>query len=557
MRRFSITCRSTLALAAVVAIATAASQVAGQQSGSPSDAEAGCRALTDFPALEVTLAEFRTAAKAQQPFCHVRGRIAPGIRYHVQLPLPSKWNGRLLVLGDGGKDGAVTSTPNAFVESRVLEGYAVVNSNSGHDAVTEPNSSFGFNNRQAEIDYGYRAVHLSTVAAKALAASYYRRAPARSYFDGCSAGGRQGLMEAQRFPDDFDGIAAGAPANYFQANHLHRIAVLQKLFATQFGANLAFDADKDGVPEDLSKVTLLEKEVLAKCDALDGINDGVIDDPTSCTFSPATDLSRFLCAGDVNGPSCFTRSQIRTIDTIYDGPHTSGDVRISKGLARGSESTWAAAVIPHAGNKLQPAYLGNVGDYPNYLFYEIDPGIAPADWSKTTQPLASGEYGWWQFPIDDVAAGKGKVMSQITDAKDPDLTKFVSNPARKLLLYHGWSDPMIPPEPTLDYYREVVERTFKGNVDAARKQARLFMFPGMAHCGGGPGPNQWGDTLARLVDWVENDKPPDFLIAEHRTKGAVDNERKVCAYPQRAVYTGPAGQQNDRANWKAVNFECR
>ena len=147
--------------------------------------------------------------------------------------------------------------------------------------------------------------------------------------------------------------------------------------------------------------------------------------------------------------------------------------------------------------------------------------------------------------------------ARVTDAKSADVTRFVADKNRKLLVYHGWSDPMIQAEPTFDYYRELVDRTFKGNVDAARTQMRLFMLPGVNHCGGGSGPSNWGDQLAPLVEWVEHGTAPDSLVATHRTTGVVDNERKICAYPQHTVYTGPAGQQNDRANWTAANFTCR
>jgi feruloyl esterase len=546
------------AIGVLCVITAGRSQLVAQDAGKgATDDESACRVLADFPALNVTLAEVRQAGNEQQRYCHVRGLIAPGTRYHVQLPLPSRWNGRLLAMGDGGKDGVVALVTNPFVVQKLLGGYVVVNSNSGHDAAVEPNGSFAFNNRQAEIDYGHRAVHLSTIAAKFIAQAYYKRAPSKSYFDGCSAGGRQGLMQAQRYPNDFDGIIAGAPANYFQAQHVARIAVLQRLFADSFRDNLAFDTDKNGVAEDTSKLALLTQQVLTKCDALDGITDGVLDHPPSCAFRPEADLSHHACAGDVNGPACFTKAQIRLIAEIYRGPHDSRGRRIIKGLALGSEAAWGSAVIPHAGNKLRPGFLGNAGDFPNYLFFEHDPGVAPADLADVKRPLQPHEYGWWQFNIDDVTAGKGRLMSQIIDASDTDLTTFVGNSSRKLILYHGWSDPMIPAEPTLDYYREMVQRTFKGNVSKARSDVRLFMFPGMDHCGGGAGPNQWGDTLAALVEWVEKGSAPDFLVAEHRTKSVVDNQRKVCAYPQRAVYVGPAGQQNDSKNWIAENFQCR
>lgn len=286
MRRPAVIRRVLMAIGAAAGVAIALDPliVGGQGSTTAvSDSESACRALLDIGALTITLAEFRSLGTSQQQYCHVRGTIAPGIRFHVELPLPSRWNGRFLAFGDGGKDGLIFSN-NPYVQQRALQGYAVVNSNSGHDAAVEPGSSFGFNNRQAEVDYGYRAVHVSTLAAKWIARTYYRRPAAKSYFEGCSAGGRQGLMEAQRFPNDFDGIVAGAPANYFQAQHVNRVWMLQKVFARRFADDLAFDSHGDGVPEDTSKLSILTREVLAKCDSQDGIADGVIDDPTACGF---------------------------------------------------------------------------------------------------------------------------------------------------------------------------------------------------------------------------------------------------------------------------------
>jgi feruloyl esterase len=177
----------------------------------------------------------------------------------------------------------------------------------------------------------------------------------------------------------------------------------------------------------------------------------------------------------------------------------------------------------------------------NYFFYKTDPPPG---------------YSWLKFDIDDVTAGLGDFVSSIIDAKDPNLTPFLVKNGGKLIMYHGWGDALVPPEPTLDYYKDVVTTTFGNNLEAARKDIRLFMVPGMDHCKGGPGPNSW-DKLAPVVDWVEKGKAPDFLVATHSTAAKVDNERRICPYPQRAVYTGPVGTQNDRANWVQSNFTCR
>ncbi|MBI4454283.1 MAG: tannase/feruloyl esterase family alpha/beta hydrolase [Acidobacteria bacterium] len=517
--------------------------------------EAACRALLQVPNLTIILAELVDATASTPQYCYVKGLIPPGIQYHVQLPLLANWNGRFLKWGDGGKDGDLD-----FANERVAQGYAVANSNTGHDSGSEPGASFGFNNRQAEIDFGYRAVHLTVNVAKTVVKTYYGRDPKYSYFEGCSTGGRQALMEAQRFPYDFDGIVAGAPVNFYQAMNASQVWLLQRFYRNHFAGNLAFDTDRDGIPDSLTKLNILKNAVLAKCDAKDGIQDGVIDDPVSCDFNPVVDLADKMCPGDVNADHCFTTAQLQTIKDSYTGGHDSKGTRIYKGNALGSEFAWPEHLIPHAGNKLLPARLGTAGDHINYLFYETDPGVTLPDLTDLSQvpdrKRNPPEYAWWEFNIDDVTAGKADFMMSIADSKDPDLRRFLIKKGGKFILYHGWGDTATHPEPTLDYYKDVVGTTFKGDMKAARDRMRLFMIPGMDHCRGGPGPNDW-DKLSPLVDWVENGKAPDFVVATHSTNQKIDNERPICAYPQRAFYAGPAGGQNDPANWVRKNFVCK
>ena len=519
------------------------------------DQKAACEELRNIANLTVLSAQVVTVEDGGLEYCYLRGLINPAIHYHVQLPLPDRWNGRFLMWGDGGKDGDLD-----FADHRVAEGYAVANSNTGHDSASEPGASFGFNNRQAEIDFGYRAVHVTATAARSVIRDYYGRAPEYSYMEGCSTGGRQGLMEAQRFPYDFDGIVAGAPVLHYQATNISHAFMLQKTFEDNFAGNLAFDTDGNGVPDSLTKANLLSQVVLDKCDALDGIRDGVIDDPLACDFEPAVDLEKHICTGDRNADNCFTRRQVRTIRDFYSGPYDSRGVNIMKGKSLGSEWAWPNSNIPHVGNNLRPVNLGYVGDHLNFLFYEEDPGLPPPDVTDLSyKPHRGGElpeFVWWEFNYDDVTSGKGDLMASITDALDPDLGRYLTVNGGKLILYHGWSDFSPAPEPTLDYYREMVDETFEGNMEEARRHARIFMVPGMGHCGGGPGPNEW-DKLPALVDWVERGRAPDHVVVTHETDGRVDNERKVCAYPQKAVYSGPAGGRQDPANWREENFTCR
>jgi feruloyl esterase len=542
-----------LALATILAFSLPLAQQRRAVDPSSSD-EAACQTLLMMPNLSVTYAAIKPASSSTPQHCYIRGSISGTIRFHMQLPLKSNWNGRLLNIGDGGKDGVLN-----YADDRLVQGYVVANSNSGHDSGAEPNSSFAANLQEA-IDFGYRAVHLTANASKAVVNAYYGQQPRYTYFEGCSTGGRQALMEAQRFPDDFDGIVGGAPVFDYQAMNMSHVWMLQKLFKDRFAGNLAFDKDGDGAPESLTKWQILKDAVLAKCDAQDGIKDGVLDNPLVCDFKPDADLAKWICPRDVNGDGCFTNRQLQTIKDIYRGPYDSKGVRILKGLSPGSEFAWINNVLPHQGNHLFPTHLGYEVDHVNYLFYEKSPGSPmpiPNDLSQVPDKKANPpEFAWWEFNIDDVTAGRGNFMASITDAKDPNLTRFLKRKNGKLLIYHGWGDGDAHPEPTLDYYKQVVATTFDGDINAARQKARLFMVPGMGHCGGGPGCNSW-DRLRPLVDWVENGKAPDYLVAVHLTNDKVDNQRRVCAYPEKAVYVGPAGGQNDTANWLESNFACR
>ena len=525
-------------------------QPAAQTAAVTESERSNCEALLQTRNLTITYAGVATT-RDRTTYCYVKGILPPAIQFHAQLPLPARWNGRFLKWGDGGKDGDLD-----FADHRVAEGYAVANSNTGHDNGAEPGSSFAYDNRQAEIDFGYRAVHLTSVAAKTLVRRYYGRPPEYSYFEGCSTGGRQGLMEAQRYPDDFDGIVAGAPANHYQDMNAVRVWLLQRMFRDDFAAALAFDTDGDGRFDSVRKMELLADAVLTTCDRDDGVTDGVINDPLRCDFDPARDLGDMRCPGDVDGDGCFTTAQLQTVRDFHAGPRDDQERPIYAGKPLGSEPGWTRLFIPYTGNRFAPGAVGLGGDHLNYLFYDTDPGVAPSDLLDTSRPVDREAWAWWNFDINDVPAGKGDVMRSITDATDPDLSRFLVENDGKLVLYHGWADALVVPQPTLTYYDDVVETTFNGDMAAARERARLFMVPGMGHCRGGNGPDTW-DRLRPLVDWVERGVAPDALIATHQTNGQVDNERPVCAVPQRAVYTGPAGGADDPVNWVQENFACR
>lgn len=515
-----------------------------------------CESLRQLPNLTITEAGMRDNDQSDSAYCYVRGIISPAIHFHAQLPLPENFNGRFLQWGDGGKDGDLD-----FANHRVAEGYAVTNSNTGHDSGTEPGSAFGYNNRQAEIDFGYRAVHLTVMAGKTLVNNYYNRAPDYSYFEGCSTGGRQGLMEAQRYPNDFDGIVAGAPVNYYQAMNAAGTWNLQRMFKDNFAGNLAIDSNGDGQRDSVELVRILNDAVLQKCDANDGIRDGVLNNPLSCDFDPRVDLADHMCPSSGNGAVCFNDAQIQTIADFYSGPYDSNGTVIYPGRTKGSELDWIGLFVPSASNGMAPSMLrGPAGDHVNYLFYEEDPGVTIPNLNDPNYtPRRDGmnpEFHWLDFSVDDFTSGQAELMSSIMDATDPDLSSFLESRDGKLIIYHGMGDALSVATATVNYFNDMVDTTFAGSFSDANDSSRLFLAPGMGHCGGGPGPNNW-DKLAPLVDWVENGVAPESLTATHSTDGSVDNERLLCTFPQQARYTGPTGGENDSDNWVAENFSCQ
>lgn len=514
-----------------------------------------CENLLDLRSLTITRAGIRENQQDGSSYCYVRGIISPAIHFHAQLPLPENWNGRFLQWGDGGKDGDLD-----FADHRVAEGYAVTNSNMGHDNGVEPGASFAFNNRQAEIDFGYRAVHLTVVAGKRLVREFYGRTQDYAYFEGCSQGGRQGFMSAQRFPGDFDGIVAGAPAFNYQGLNAAGTWNLQRVFRDNLVGNLAVDTNGDGSLDSMNLVYLLHEKVLQACDANDGVRDGVVSDPLSCNFNPSLQLADVMCPTGSSSDSCFTSAQVQTIQDLYNGPSDDQGRQVYPGKMFGSELRWPGYYIPWEGNNMGPSKLtGVAGDHMNYLFYEEDPGMAVPDvrdihYEPNTTAVIP-EFHWIDWDINDFFSGKGDLMKSITDANDPNLSRFLIDEGGKMLIYHGLVDTLIVATDTINYYNEMVNTTFNGSMSDAQQSVRMHLAPGMGHCSGGNGPNTW-DKLVPLVDWVENGVVPHSITATHSSNGQVDNERPLCTYPQQARYIGPAGGADDPANWRAENFRC-
>lgn len=429
-------------------------------------------------------------------FCRVAATLAPtadsSIRIEVWMP-SADWNGRFLGTGNGGFAGAISY--NSLADG-VRKGYAVANTDMG--LATPPGEDAAIFEGRPERwkDWGYRATHEMTVVSKRIVAAYYGAPAKRSYFSGCSTGGEQGLMEAQRFPGDYDGIVAGGAAN--NRTRLH-MAILWTFMAAQRdpAANLP-----------ASKLPLLTKAVLAACSG----GSGWIEDPRTCHFDPAS----LQCGGEAQ-EACLTAPEVETVRRIYSGPvNPRTGERIYPGVPVGSESTWEA-------------------------FY-LKPGVATA---APFQPIFQWVFGrnwdFRKFDYDrDVATVDARLAAAV-NATDPDLSAFRAA-GHKLIAYHGWADALVMPGEAVSYYEAVVRRQKSEETTGAFY--RLFMAPGVGHCGGGPGPNRF-DMLAPMVDWVENGKAPERIIATKvDAGGARVAARLLCPYPRVARYDGIGNPAN-------------
>src|SRR5215831_10009639 len=431
-------------------------------------------------------------------FCRIAAILRPSSDSEIamELWLPETWNGKFQFVGGGGWAGVISYT--ALVAA-VNEGYATASTDTGHKG---GNANFAIGHPEKVVDFAYRAVHESTLKAKAILTTFYDRGPRLSYWNGCSTGGRQGLMEAQRYPDDFDAIIAGAPANY--QTHLHT-----------WDLSVSVPALKDpAAAVSKEKETVLNKAVLAACDAKDGVKDGLLNNPRACNF----DVSTMLCkAGD--SANCLTAPQVESVKRMYSPAKTSSGQIVFPGKEFGSETTWTAI----AGGK-SPANI-SLGSF--FVAYQ------KADWD------------WSSFDLDRDLKVVDETVGTIVNAINPDLSAFKAR-GGKLLLYHGWNDTAISPGNTINYYNSVAAKM-------GPKQdnwIRLFMIPGMGHCQGGPGPNQV-NYMAALERWRESGIAPDHLEAFHVANNRVDMARPLCPYPQVATYK-TVGSTND-----AANFVCK
>ena len=409
------------------------------------------------------------------------------------------WNRKLEAVGNGAFSGAVAYAP---MRTALDRGYAAASTDTGHAGNT---ASFAPGHPEKVTDFGWRAAHEMASAAKLIVAAYYDAAPRYSYWNGCSAGGRQAMKEAQRFPGDFDGIIAGSPGLDWTGRAIQAVR-MEKMVEADDSARLLEPQRR-----------LLHGAVLSACDALDGLKDGLIESPERCRFDPGV----VQCRSDSTA-ACLTAAQVNTARAMYATATNTRTGRQISGLAPGSELGWTdlgwtASARATGLDQFRFIVLGN------------------PDWRVS------------RFNAETDIVRADEADGGTINALDPDLKPFFSR-GGKLIQYHGWSDPQIAPGSSTAYYTDVV-RALGGasNVDSSY---RLFMVPGMGHCGGGEGPNAF-DMVTALEQWVEQRRPPDRILASHSTNGAVDRTRPLCPYPLSAAYQG-TGSVDD-----AVNFACR
>ncbi|NRF70615.1 tannase/feruloyl esterase family alpha/beta hydrolase [Aquincola sp. S2] len=451
--------------------------------------------------------------------CRIQGVIPAEISFEINLP--TKWNGRVWMFGNGGfagegHDGSLEAPTR---ELGLSKGFATVRQNTGHDAAKEPLATFAHRRPDKLIDHAYRAVHETIVLAKQLAGEFYSRAPSRAYWDGCSTGGRQGMMSAYRYPQDFDGILAAAPT-------LRWGDVMMKGLSNQ----LALDAAPTLT---LPKYNVLFKHILAKCDAKDGVKDGLVSEPLACNFDPAQDLPR--CTGAVTD-ECFTPAEIASIDRIHRGPRIKGRETFPQpwGIEANDPraTTWTATVpwlfVPRGANALS----GMGESFMKYLAFF---------------PLQDPDYAWKSFNFDR-DPDRMAVINEILNPK-PDLAAYFARKG-KILTFWGLADGALNPVMGTDHYAAVADKL---GAKATQDAWRMFLVPGVAHCWGGYGPHQI-DAMTPLIEWVEGGQAPDRLAAKLVENGVTKYNRSYCAFPKRTVHTG--GDSENPANWRCEESDA-
>lgn len=502
----------------VVALPVLLARVLQAQQPIVRDATQSCASLRtlawpDVHITEATAAEPDTATqkwpgRMRIAYCRVIGVIGRSVEFAAALP--NEWNGQLLMVGNGGFAGYLAPV------SVANDGFLAITTNTGHTG-DATDAGWALDDVERQLDYGYLAVHETAEVGKALARAYYGADPRFAYFEGCSNGGRQALMEAQRFPLDFDGILAGAPAYDFTD--------IGAEFLRNTRANFPSPARLTRNVVTPDNVELLSAKVLEACDAIDGVTDGVIDDPRRCHV----DLSSIkACANDRAAADCLTRAQRAVIATIYS-PTRIGGRQIYPGQPFGGEGEPGGWIEWITGSRkpngeLEPPLQARFAIGFKYF-------VADSGWDYATYDLSR-----W--------ARDTRFVSTYLNATAPGLSAFAAH-GGKLILYHGWSDPALNPLATIAYYEAAVRHDAKSAANV-----RFYLLPGVLHCSGGAGPDQV-PFLPALRDWVESGRAPDRLTATKLERGRAVRTRPVCPYPQHAAYTGRGSTDS------ASSFVCR
>jgi len=436
-------------------------------------------------------------------FCRVAVTLTPSsdsdIRIEVWLPDSSTWNGKFQAVGNGGWAGTIGY---AAMATALAAGYATTSTDTGHVGNT---ASFALGHPEKVIDIGYRAVHEMTVQAKAIVNGYYNSAPKYSYFNGCSLGGRQGITEAQRYPADYDGIVAGAVA-WGGMDRYVGVIMNQAAMLKTSGAYIP--------PE---KYPAVHEAVLQACDGLDGVKDGILENPLACRFDPKV----LQCKAGEDTVSCLTPAQVQSAKAIYApsrDPKT-GKV-LTGGLMPGTELQW--------GTLYSPQGYGNAIEAMKYIAMK-DPSWDPATFNAAT----------------DVEKAQKADPEGVLKSDNPNVKAFFDR-GGKLLMYQGFADPQVTSDNAIRYHQAVLDKVGK-HVEG--RSIELFMIPGMYHCQGGPGTDTF-DKAAMLDAWVTTGKAPDRIVASHRTDGKVDRTRPLCVFPKVAKWNGSGSAD------EAQNFVC-
>lgn len=471
--------------------------------------------------LEVTTGATTGSPTRDKPYCLVKLKVDPAVNIWVTMPTGA-WNGRLRAEGNGVYAGGTPAIP----ADSVRQGFVGVTTDTGH-STNALSGAFGMAepgkpNTQLQIDFAYRSEHLMAEVGKQVVKAYYNRDPVRSYWYGCSTGGRQGLMMAQRYPADYDAILAGAPAIHWD-----------RFQAYQIWPQVVYKAE--GVTAlSTAKRNLVNASAVAACDANDGVTDGIIGDPRTCTYDPRQDAAITRAGCTSADGACLSPQEASAVQRIWGGArNTAGDL-LWPGLERGADLGALAGAFPF------PIPI----EQARYWVY-FDPAW---DWNTLTVQN-------YEAFFSDNARMVGPMMA--TD--DPDLSAFKRR-GGKLIMYHGWSDNLIMPQGTVRYYDRM-----KQAVAGADDFSRLYMVPGMGHCSGGPGPNQFGqgssgtvpmtperDVFRALMAWSEKDTAPTTITASTVTGGVTTRTRPLCPYPQVARYNG-FGSTDDASNFRCVN----